>query len=75
MLRRSAQALLPRLLQGQGQGGMGCLAALNHVPSWNLEEERPSASAAAWQPVWLARCKFFHRGLATLKPFDRGALP
>jgi hypothetical protein len=59
MLRRSAQALLNRgLMQGQAQSGMGCLSALNHLPSWNMDEEKPSASAAPQQWNTFARCKF-----------------
>ena len=59
MLRRSAQALLNRgLMQGQAQSGMGCLSALNHLPSWNMEEEKTSASVAPQQWNTFARCKY-----------------
>ena len=58
MLKRSAQSLLPRLLQqGQSQGAVGCLSALNHLPSWNINEEKPSASALPQQWQTYTRCK------------------
>lgn len=59
MLRRSAQALLNRgLMQGQAKSGMGCLSALNHLPSWTMDEEKPSASSAPQQLNTFARCKY-----------------
>ena len=39
MLRRSAQALLPRLLQGQGSQGLGCLSSFNALPIWNDDKD------------------------------------
>lgn len=42
-------------MQGQGQSGIGCLSALNHLPSWNLNEEKPSASPLPHQLPAFAR--------------------
>lgn len=54
MLRRSATALLPRLLQGGSQQGAAPLAAaFQHVPafSWaSSSEEKPSSSGQLFRP-------------------------
>jgi hypothetical protein len=44
-------------MQGQAKSGMGCLSALNNLPSWNMDEEKPSASPAFQQLNTFARCK------------------
>lgn len=83
MLRRSATALLPRLLQGGSQQGAAPLAAaFQHVPafSWaSSSEEKPSSSGQLFrrESRCLLRCLYVaHKNWGSSgrpKPADEGS--